>query len=542
MFPMRSTLNPLILLARPITIGRAARGKLFAKRLGLHPLQAPSLSTPTSSPGQKIHAAEPPLKVHIFVDGTWLYYTLVVGRNRDDRSCPMETKFGPKWRKSHAINWTLLPQIIAAQLDIQLKMQHGQNQRSVEVVRTSIFTSALENTPLTGRRASAIEDWYRANFDVHLLKTPERKEGEKTQEKCVDIMIAVEMLYMAQMPNAYDIAVLITGDKDFIPALQKTRQTAKRCAIASVRNSCNKELTRHDIQIRDFDVIWLEESLDKLMAPKIAGALNASVEDKLKSLITSYLQSMPGQRANSREVGRHLQHVAFTANGEEANALKLIKQAHGSIKAFLEQYDEYRLTLLPDVLEYNIQYEGDGVRVQGGNEEEGGKEIYGDVVEGDHDDTTIPAKSYPTDASPAHILNTQFADAESLAKMTVPQLRQEATKRGLRPKAKATKAEIKAAIMDAINKESTSLPVLSNVKGTSGTLLVEEIKSFILSCNNHRINSRDLGRFLQAGGYLAGIKIKFGSLKSFLSTLEGNGVVLLEMEGTSKVFNVGLSG
>ena len=45
------------------------------------------------------------------------------------------------------------------------------------------------------------------------------------QEKCVDISLAVEMLYMATVPDAYDVAVIITGDKDFMPAMQKTRLT-----------------------------------------------------------------------------------------------------------------------------------------------------------------------------------------------------------------------------------------------------------------------------------------------------------------------------
>jgi uncharacterized LabA/DUF88 family protein len=47
------------------------------------------------------------------------------------------------------------------------------------------------------------------------------------QEKCVDISLAVEMLYMATVPDAYDVAVIITGDKDFMPAMQKTRLTGR---------------------------------------------------------------------------------------------------------------------------------------------------------------------------------------------------------------------------------------------------------------------------------------------------------------------------
>ena len=41
----------------------------------------------------------------------------------------------------------------------------------------------------------------------------------------MDISLAVEMLYMATVPDAYDVAVIITGGKDFMPAMQKTRLT-----------------------------------------------------------------------------------------------------------------------------------------------------------------------------------------------------------------------------------------------------------------------------------------------------------------------------
>jgi hypothetical protein len=45
-----------------------------------------------------------------------------------------------------------------------------------------------------------VNDFYTSNFEVHRLVT----EGH--QEKCVDISLAVEMLFMATIPDAYDIA------------------------------------------------------------------------------------------------------------------------------------------------------------------------------------------------------------------------------------------------------------------------------------------------------------------------------------------------
>ena len=61
------------------------------------------------------------------------------------------------------------------------------------------------------------------------------------QEKCVDIALAVDMLHYATVPNAFDVAVLVSGDRDFIPALVRTRQKGKRVAICSMRNSACPE-------------------------------------------------------------------------------------------------------------------------------------------------------------------------------------------------------------------------------------------------------------------------------------------------------------
>jgi hypothetical protein len=62
---------------------------------------------------------------------------------------------------------------------------------------------------------------------------------------------------MLQVPDTYDIAVIITGDKDFIPALQKVRLKGRRTAIMSMKNSCNRELTRNDIFIKGMVVTMM---------------------------------------------------------------------------------------------------------------------------------------------------------------------------------------------------------------------------------------------------------------------------------------------
>src|SRR5437899_1040965 len=86
------------------------------------------------------------------------------------------------------------------------------------------------------------------------------------KEKCVDISLATSMLYFAAVPQAYDIAITVIGDQDFKPVLQHVRRLGKRVAIASIRDSCAPELadSRDEARVKDFDVIWLDDLVEKL--------------------------------------------------------------------------------------------------------------------------------------------------------------------------------------------------------------------------------------------------------------------------------------
>ncbi len=164
----------------------------------------------------------------VFIDGTWLYYSIV-----EEIRTPIRKKFGNDWYDKYFIDWKKIPQIIASNLKQQLFLQSN-ILKPIDVVRTSVFTSSRPKTDSLGKRASMFSDLKQCNFDMHHFVTSGHVE------KCVDISLAVEMVYMSAIPDAFDIAVIITGDKDFIPALQKVRQRGKRTAICSIRNSCNR--------------------------------------------------------------------------------------------------------------------------------------------------------------------------------------------------------------------------------------------------------------------------------------------------------------
>lgn len=52
--------------------------------------------------------------VHIvFIDGTWLFYSLLVGRSEFQRLDPLKAKYGEDWNRKYAVEWNRLPNIIA---------------------------------------------------------------------------------------------------------------------------------------------------------------------------------------------------------------------------------------------------------------------------------------------------------------------------------------------------------------------------------------------------------------------------------------------
>eukprot|EP01036_Dinobryon_divergens_P023786 gene23786-32172_t len=242
----------------------------------------------------------------------------------------------------------------------------------VEIVRTSVFTSMRPDTIVGCPREIMIDGFYEANFDVHKFVT------KYMTEKCVDIALASEMLYLTTVPDAYDIGIIITGDKDFIPALEKVRLRAKRVAICSVRYNCNKDLANAESRIRDFDMIWLDDFVNSLIVPRTkTGTTDA--ENKLLDVILNCIKDNGGHMF-SRSIGRVL-HDAPLGNG--LNALTALKGSYQSLRLFLERFpDIFCLEMFEGVHEFSVTLKEQNEAVR---KEEGGA----NGEDGDENDTDI---------------------------------------------------------------------------------------------------------------------------------------------------------
>lgn len=57
-----------------------------------------------------------PLKANLFIDGTWLYYSL---NTRNPDRCPIIKKFGKGWQNNYKVDWLALPKLICSQMEKQ---------------------------------------------------------------------------------------------------------------------------------------------------------------------------------------------------------------------------------------------------------------------------------------------------------------------------------------------------------------------------------------------------------------------------------------
>ena len=83
------------------------------------------------------------------------------------------------------------------------------------------------------------------------------------------------MMHYATVPNSYDVALLLSGDKDYMPAMMRCRQKGRRVGLVSMRRGCNKALVESP-SITDYDVIWLDDHVREFVKPKSKSCLSSS--------------------------------------------------------------------------------------------------------------------------------------------------------------------------------------------------------------------------------------------------------------------------
>jgi cold shock CspA family protein len=204
------------------------------------------------------------IKAMVFVDGTWLYSS--TPRLAEDSAKP-----------DLHIDYGLLPKVLAEKVAAGLRVSE------LDVVRTNLFGSYAVNYDLRDEEAvqrrldffsMLREEFHYAvevfsiNFRGRRLRKKDRDPGDdfEPREKCVDIALATSLLYNAAIPHAYDVAIVVVGDRDYVPVLEHVRRLAKRVAIVSIRGCCAAEYIDPEdrARVRDADVLWLNDIVGEI--------------------------------------------------------------------------------------------------------------------------------------------------------------------------------------------------------------------------------------------------------------------------------------
>jgi uncharacterized LabA/DUF88 family protein len=151
-------------------------------------------------------------RVAIFIDGSNLYHSLEENCQRADLNFGA---FATKLCKGRSLFRTYYYNVLRAP---ERNPQAYQDQQK--------FLNTLYNTPY---------------MDVRLGGSKVR--GDVAVEKGIDIMIATDLLRFA-WANSYDIAILVSGDGDFLYAVQAVKDLGKHVEIAAFPSNLSWELAQ----------------------------------------------------------------------------------------------------------------------------------------------------------------------------------------------------------------------------------------------------------------------------------------------------------
>jgi hypothetical protein len=191
------------------------------------------------------------MKAMIFIDGTWLWHNMMYLHANNN----------------HKIDLSMLPQLLITALN---KIQKPIIKYDHTILCASIpVNTDPEDYKLISKRQHFFNvlrdrcgygvELYEIDFHGRRLLKHDRDPTDvwEPKEKCVDIATASNILFYA---SQYDVAIVVTGDKDFLPALTKARKLGKIVKIASFQGSCSKELI-------DFgqNIIWIDDFLPEMI-------------------------------------------------------------------------------------------------------------------------------------------------------------------------------------------------------------------------------------------------------------------------------------
>lgn len=111
-----------------------------------------------------------------------------------------------------------------------------------DLVGAYIFDGKIPEKDREPKEQAALNELCSLGFRLVTREAMVWRNG-RYEQKEVDVSLAVEMMEHALM-NHFDVAIVVSGDRDYIPVIQKVQASGKRVEVASYEEfiSNDKEL------------------------------------------------------------------------------------------------------------------------------------------------------------------------------------------------------------------------------------------------------------------------------------------------------------
>ena len=159
------------------------------------------------------------VKAMVFIDGGWLYRSRTALFEKLDSPSGFEIDYGK------------LPKLVCEDAANYLD-------EDVSLVRTMYFgtISSVRSGFNTGKQNAFYEFLERrCGYDTHIHEVDVGQGDPRADEMWIKVSLVSSLLFYAAQPGAYDLAVLVSDDSDYAPALRTVRRLGKRVQVVGTR-------------------------------------------------------------------------------------------------------------------------------------------------------------------------------------------------------------------------------------------------------------------------------------------------------------------
>jgi uncharacterized LabA/DUF88 family protein len=175
-------------------------------------------------------------RVCVFIDGSNLYFAL----KRNNKNTRVDY-YLISLALTQSDRTLIRTYYYNAVFDVNAFPEKAKNQQS--------FLDSLDRTPY---------------LDLRLGRIVQNREGHR-MEKGVDVRMASDMVYYAAR-DFYDIAIVLTEDQDFAPALALVKEMGKHIELAIFPDAQNREMVRVCDKLINLTEV-VDKNSDKIFPP-----------------------------------------------------------------------------------------------------------------------------------------------------------------------------------------------------------------------------------------------------------------------------------